>query len=57
MLNVAESITETVDKMAENAQQSLPENSNAKKVLKTVEKFAENAHNGLEVAESFVEKV
>ncbi|KAF3339662.1 hypothetical protein FCM35_KLT15433 [Carex littledalei] len=57
MLNGVESVAEAVDKVAENAQRSLPENSNLMKVAKIVEKVAENVHKGAEVAESFVEKV
>ncbi|KAF3326463.1 hypothetical protein FCM35_KLT08093 [Carex littledalei] len=57
VLNAVESVAEAVDKVAEDVQRSLPENSNLMKAVKTVEKFAEGVDNGVEVLESIVEKV
>ncbi|KAF3336562.1 hypothetical protein FCM35_KLT19148 [Carex littledalei] len=57
VLNVVESVAETVDKVAEDVQQSLPENSNIRKVAHIVEKIAEEVDKDAEVLESFVEKV
>lgn len=57
MLNAVESVAEAVDKVAEDVERSLPENSNLMEVVKKIEKFAEGVDNGAEVLESFVEKV
>ncbi|XP_078156725.1 uncharacterized protein LOC144552281 [Carex rostrata] len=57
VLHVVESVAETVDKVAEDVQQSLPENSKLRKVAHVVEKIAEEVDKDTEVLESIVKKV